>query len=296
MSTRFSLSLVAASTGAAALVLARLALTQHHALSGLPLAAWGPSQLSAATLGPLCLLAALTAAWHSLSALLALAASLSPALDTSRQGASPALLGLSRRAGRLVRRWGAPAVRRLAAGALVASLGTAPALAAEDVPADYLGWQPAQSAPATPGAPPAQPQEAAPGPGSEAFPGATAAQDAQPSRTGPPVEPSPSPAGPAGPSRVEGTEPPVSAPAPATSSRPAPGAPNSPEGQRTHVVQPGDSLWSLSAEMLGPHAGAVQVAETWPLLYEANREAIGADPALIRPGTTLVLPGPGTHS
>ncbi len=57
----------------------------------------------------------------------------------------------------------------------------------------------------------------------------------------------------------------------------------SPAGTRKYVVQPGDTLSGI-ASAFGIHGG-------WPALYAANRQAIGPDPGLIRPGTALVLPG-----
>jgi len=52
---------------------------------------------------------------------------------------------------------------------------------------------------------------------------------------------------------------------------------------RRYVVQPGDTLSGIAA--------ALGVGGGWPALYVANRQAIGTDPNVIRPGTTLVLPG-----
>ena len=54
-------------------------------------------------------------------------------------------------------------------------------------------------------------------------------------------------------------------------------------GAAGYVVQPGDTLSGIAAA-LGVRGG-------WPALYAANRRAIGPDPALIRPGTILALPG-----
>ena len=67
-----------------------------------------------------------------------------------------------------------------------------------------------------------------------------------------------------------------------------------PEGQWTELtVRPGDSLWSLSAARLGPFASDVDIALDWPRLYQANREVIGANPHLLRPGQILrIPPGP----
>ena len=57
-------------------------------------------------------------------------------------------------------------------------------------------------------------------------------------------------------------------------------------GTGTYVVQPGDSLSGIAAA-LGTPGG-------WPALYAANRQTIGPDPGLIRPGTVLALPGRAT--
>jgi hypothetical protein len=58
----------------------------------------------------------------------------------------------------------------------------------------------------------------------------------------------------------------------------------------TVVVEPGDTLWSLTAECLGPDATDEETADAWPSLYALNREVIGPDPGLITPGQHLVLP------
>ncbi|MET1021507.1 MAG: LysM domain-containing protein [Arthrobacter sp.] len=67
-----------------------------------------------------------------------------------------------------------------------------------------------------------------------------------------------------------------------------------PGGEGTEVtVRPGDSLWSLSADRLGPFASDVDIAMDWPLLYQANRDVIGANPHFLRPGQVLrIPPGP----
>lgn len=57
-----------------------------------------------------------------------------------------------------------------------------------------------------------------------------------------------------------------------------------------HVVQRGDSLWSIVAHALGPYATDVDVAEEWPRWYQANRDVIGANPHLIFPGQVLHAP------
>ena len=57
-----------------------------------------------------------------------------------------------------------------------------------------------------------------------------------------------------------------------------------------YVVQPGDSLWDITAALLGDSASPDAIAGAWPSLYEANREVIGTDPGLIYPGTALTVP------
>lgn len=64
-----------------------------------------------------------------------------------------------------------------------------------------------------------------------------------------------------------------------------------PAGQAAEVtVRAGDSLWSLSATRLGPYASDVDVALDWPRVYQANRDVIGGNPDLLRPGQVLRLP------
>lgn len=64
-----------------------------------------------------------------------------------------------------------------------------------------------------------------------------------------------------------------------------------------HVtVAPGDSLWSISAERLGPDATPQQVANGMRWIYALNRDRIGPDPSLIHPGLELVLPAAARSS
>lgn len=61
-------------------------------------------------------------------------------------------------------------------------------------------------------------------------------------------------------------------------------------GVRTHLVGPGESLWSITADYL-PRGGCADVVHRrWPRLHQLNRDRIGGDPHLIRPGTNLRLP------
>ncbi len=55
---------------------------------------------------------------------------------------------------------------------------------------------------------------------------------------------------------------------------------------RTHTVVRGDSLWKVAKQYLGN-------GNHWKVIYEANREVIGANPDLIRPGQVLTIPEEG---
>jgi LysM repeat protein len=96
---------------------------------------------------------------------------------------------------------------------------------------------------------------------------------------GPPA-PSPLPAPPS-------TEPAdvVQAAAPAQTA-PEPVAKNAP----FHVVQPGESLWSIARKLLGADASPAQIAREVNRLWELNKDRIGTgDPDLLKVGTRLTL-------
>lgn len=57
-----------------------------------------------------------------------------------------------------------------------------------------------------------------------------------------------------------------------------------------HVVQAGESLWSIAAYTLPSDAKPAQVAGTAAAWYDANRATIGLDPDLIHPGQQLTAP------
>jgi len=61
----------------------------------------------------------------------------------------------------------------------------------------------------------------------------------------------------------------------------------------TVTVGPGDSLWTIAGADLGPAATDQQIAIAWPYWYRANRQLIGRDPNLLRPGTRLNRPAAG---
>lgn len=58
----------------------------------------------------------------------------------------------------------------------------------------------------------------------------------------------------------------------------------------TVTVAPGDSLWSIAAEHLPPDTAATRIDASWREWYRVNREVIGGDPNVIRPGQTLLVP------
>lgn len=68
-----------------------------------------------------------------------------------------------------------------------------------------------------------------------------------------------------------------------------PSAP-APRGAGEVVVAPGDTLWHLAEHALGDGATPAQVALAWPAWWSANREVIGEDPDLLRPGQRLAAP------
>ena len=52
----------------------------------------------------------------------------------------------------------------------------------------------------------------------------------------------------------------------------------------TYTVQPGDSLFSIAQQAYGD-------GNQWHKIYDANKQVIGNDPNLIRPGEVLYIPG-----
>jgi nucleoid-associated protein YgaU len=70
---------------------------------------------------------------------------------------------------------------------------------------------------------------------------------------------------------------------------PDPAAQSTPAAQPV-VVQPGDSLWAITAEHLPAAATDAQIAHAWPSWWSANRAAVGSDPDLIHPGLRLIPP------
>jgi nucleoid-associated protein YgaU len=82
------------------------------------------------------------------------------------------------------------------------------------------------------------------------------------------------------------------APSPMTTGTPSSStaaAPTAPSGEAV-TVAPGDTLWGIAAERLGPDATNAEIAIEWPRWYAANRQVVGADPNLIYPGQRLRPP------
>ena len=269
MRTRLRLGALTLLSSVLTAVLALAACDAAGRLASAPPSAWGPTALTRALVLLACGAGALGAAWHALSGALAVIALAGPA--PSARGA-----GIRRAALRALHRWGAPIMRRTAAGALVAAVATgAPAMAAQAPGAsDDLGWAPTASASA--------PAEPAPAPGPDASPGAE------------PAAPPPDPAAGAPSGETSAAEAPAGDP-------PAAEAPSAPA--TTHQVSAGESLWSITQELLdagaagaptdpssGRPSAQARVARAWPILYAANAESIGADPDLILPGTVLSVP------
>ncbi|GAA4285142.1 hypothetical protein GCM10022261_26730 [Brevibacterium daeguense] len=82
---------------------------------------------------------------------------------------------------------------------------------------------------------------------------------------------------------TEQQPPPGPDPGPDTKPRPDPATE---PAAATVVVAPGDTLWSIAAD-LRPAAGSAPVADTVEDLYHANQDRIGPDPNLIIPGMRL---------
>lgn len=73
------------------------------------------------------------------------------------------------------------------------------------------------------------------------------------------------------------------------STQPSPG-PAARPGDRTHTVQPGESLWAIASDLLGAEATPAQIARKVHRLWEMNHDRIGTgDPDLLMIGTELSL-------
>ena len=267
MGTRRRLALLAGVSGTVLTLLGHTAHSATERLLGVPPQSWSLSELSDAVVAGTCAIGTLGALWHVVSALLALMALPGENGHSSiRRGGACAL------AARILEAWGAPAVRRITASALLVSLSSAPALAAEEpTGGDDLGWRPTSSAPSSPSSQSSTPSPPEQSP-SSASTGSGDSEDASQS--------------------ADSTPPGSQTPQPPT----GPDAP--PSSSPTHTVTPGESLWSITAHLLPAGSSPARIAQAWPALYRANSEEIGADPSLIRPGAVLSVPdslsAPGT--
>ena len=267
MGARQRLTLLACASGAVLILLGRTAHSAAEQLATVPPQSWGLSELSDAVVAGTCACGTLGALWHVVSALVALMAL------AGEKGPDPhGLGGTSTLAARVLASWGAPAVRRITASALLVSLSSAPALATQETGGgDDLGWRPTSSAPSSPSSQSSTPSPPEQSP-SSASTGSGDSEDASQS--------------------ADSTPPGSQTPQPPT----GPDAP--PSSSPTHTVTPGESLWSITAHLLPAGSSPARIAQAWPALYRANSEEIGTDPALIRPGAVLSVPdslsAPGT--
>ena len=267
MGARQRLTLLACASGAVLFLLGRTAHSAAEQLATVPPQSWGLSELSDAVVAGTCACGTLGALWHVVSALVALMAL------AGEKGPDPhGLGGTSTLAARVLATWGAPAVRRITASALLVSLSSAPALATQETGGgDDLGWRPTSSAPSSP-----------------------SSQSSTPS----PPEQSPSSASTGSGDSEEASQSADSTPPGSQTPQPPTGPDAPPSSSPTHTVTPGESLWSITAHLLPAGSSPARIAQAWPALYRANSEEIGTDPALIRPGAVLSVPdslsAPGT--
>ncbi len=289
MGTRLQLALLAGVSGIVMLLLGYAARSATASLLEVPPQSWGTGHLSDAVVAGTCTIGALGALWHVASAALALLALPGSPDPHPRQEAD--VPGL---AARILDGWGAPAARRIAASALVVSLSSAPALAAEEATGgDDLGWRPTSSAPASPSPSPVPSPRAgqsSSGPAGQGGSSPTVEPDGSGSHSGssasPPSQaPSTTPAGLGSPGEAAGSTPPS-----ASGERSPASSGSGTSSGRTHTVAPGESLWSITARLLPAGSSSAQIARSWPVLYHANAGVIGANPSLIRPGTVLTVP------
>ena len=71
---------------------------------------------------------------------------------------------------------------------------------------------------------------------------------------------------------------------------PQPLAASAPAQAPGHTVHAGESLWSISADRLGPQATDADITREWHTLWQANAATVGDDPDVIEPGQHLQMP------
>lgn len=66
---------------------------------------------------------------------------------------------------------------------------------------------------------------------------------------------------------------------------------SSPSSPAIVEVLPGDSLWSITDDLLGPGPDALDdISSLWPVLHDVNSDVIGPNPHQIEPGQVLTVP------
>jgi nucleoid-associated protein YgaU len=59
---------------------------------------------------------------------------------------------------------------------------------------------------------------------------------------------------------------------------------------KSYVIKSGDSLWSIAQnQLVGEEASASEIDNAWRKIWKANRDVIGNNPSLIRPGQEINL-------
>jgi hypothetical protein len=60
--------------------------------------------------------------------------------------------------------------------------------------------------------------------------------------------------------------------------------------KKSYVIKSGDSLWSIAqSQIVGEAASVTEIDNAWRKIWRANREVIGNNPSLIRPGQEINL-------
>jgi nucleoid-associated protein YgaU len=66
--------------------------------------------------------------------------------------------------------------------------------------------------------------------------------------------------------------------------------PKPPPPTVAYTVQPGDSLWGISQQLLGPGATSNEIDLAWQVIYRDNHTTIGTNPNRLVPGQVLRIP------